>query len=91
MPQSVACPPVALRGIVASLLFVTVAWAQHMGAPHPRARKIKFYKGWCWHASGRDCVLDLLDELLERERLGQEVELAAVGRKMFLERIFGVT
>jgi hypothetical protein len=90
MPQSVACPRVALRGIVASLLFVTVAWAQHMAAPHRCVRKIKFYKRWRWHASGRDRVLDLFDELLEREGLGQEVELAAVGRKMFLERIFGV-
>jgi hypothetical protein len=90
MPQSVACPPVALCGIVTSLLFVTAAPAQHTATPHSDVRKIKFHKRWRWHASGRHRVLDLLDELLEREGLGQEVELAAVGRKMFLERIFGV-
>jgi hypothetical protein len=91
MPQSVACPPVAPRGIVASLLFVTVAPAQHTATPHSRARKIKFHERRRWQASGRHRVFDLLDELLERERLGQKIELASVCRKMFLERIFGVS
>jgi hypothetical protein len=46
MPQSVACPPVALRGIVARLLFVTAVHAQHVAASHRGVRKIKFYKRW---------------------------------------------
>jgi hypothetical protein len=40
---------------------------------------------------GGERLFDGVDQFLERKRLGQECELFAICREMFLKRVFGVT